>query len=389
MKQRLSTKEFIARAKKTHGEKYDYSKVEYVNQNVKVCIICPEHGEFWQTPNNHLAGKGCPECADLTRRAKRRKGVTAFVEESAIKHNKKYDYSKVEYKNNCTKVCIVCPEHGEFWQTPQAHLRGQGCPKCSHRSTKYLTEEWIGEAKKVHGDKYDYSKVEYIGNHIKVCIICKEHGEFWQDPAAHLRGQGCPKCADIFNGFNRLMGKDKFIEKSNKIHNNQYDYSKVKYVNSKEKVCIICPKHGEFWQRPSKHLMGQGCPICKESALENKIKMFLNENKISYEHQYRTEWLKNENNNFLSVDFYLPDYNVVIECQGIQHFKSVKRFGGGKMFNRRVMNDKIKKKLCEMHNIRVLYITEKKINTSITLYNSNNTMLINEITINKIKNASC
>ena len=318
----------------------------------------------------------------------RRLTTEEFIERAKIIHDNKYDYSKTEYKNNTHKVCIICPIHGEFWQTPAAHLRGQKCPKCAHRSTKYTTEEWVEEAKKVHGDKYDYSKVEYIGNHVKICIICKEHGEFWQDPAAHLQGQGCPKCADIFNGLNRLMGKDKFIEKSNKLHNNQYDYSKVNYVNSSTKVCIICPKHGEFWQTPSKHLIGHGCPICKESILENKIKMFLNENSITYEYQYRAEWLKNENDNFLSVDFYLPDYGVVIECQGIQHFKSVKRFGGERMFKRRVMNDEIKKKLCKERGIDILYITEKKIATDLSLYNDNNVIPINEINVNKIKNAS-
>lgn len=128
---KAKTKEwFINKALEIHGDKYNYSKVEYVNSSTKVCILCPEHGEFWQTPSNHLKGKGCKQCAISQIAKSKRLSLTSFVEKSYKVHGGKYNYSKVEYQNNSTKVLIICPIHGEFWQTPAAHIKGQGCPKC-------------------------------------------------------------------------------------------------------------------------------------------------------------------------------------------------------------------------------------------------------------------
>ena len=116
-----------------------------------------------------------------------------FIKKAREVHGDKYDYSKVNYVKNSTKVCIICPEHGEFWQIPSNHLKGFGCPKCTNNH-HYTTEEWIQNAKEVHGDRYDYSKVNYTNRKAKVCIICPEHGEFWQRGGDHLNGQGCPGC---------------------------------------------------------------------------------------------------------------------------------------------------------------------------------------------------
>ena len=185
----MNTQEFIEKAKKIHGDKYDYSKVEYVHSHTKVCIICPKHGEFWQAPRHHLNGNGCPYCA-----GKIRLTTEEFIRRAKEVHGDKYDYSKVEYVHSHTKVCIICPKHGEFWQMPLHHLKGGGCPNCVGNK-RLTTEEFIRRAKEVHGDKYDYSKVEYVNARIKVCIICPEHGEFRQTASEHLRGQGCPKCA--------------------------------------------------------------------------------------------------------------------------------------------------------------------------------------------------
>ena len=186
---KLTTEEFIAKAKKTHGDKYDYSKVKYANNKTKVCIICPEHGEFWQTPHNHLVGQNCPQCTNNNLK----KNTTDFIKQAVEIHSDKYDYSKVEYIKNSEKVCIICPKHGEFWQTPKRHLAGDGCPIC-RVNKKLTTEEFIAKAKKTHGDKYDYSRVEYVNARTKICIICPEHGEFWQTPHSHICGDGCPNC---------------------------------------------------------------------------------------------------------------------------------------------------------------------------------------------------
>ena len=188
-KRKKSIEQFIKESRTVHGDKYDYSKVEYYNIDKKVCIICPEHGEFWQTPYHHLNGCGCPKCVGQG------KTTEDVVEEFKKIHGDKYDYSKVEYTNSLKKVCIICPEHGEFWQSPTNHLNGCGCPKCSNVKHK-TTNEFIKESRTVHGDKYDYSKVEYVNAHTKVCIICPEHGEFWQTPNKHLLGHKCPKCSE-------------------------------------------------------------------------------------------------------------------------------------------------------------------------------------------------
>ena len=256
----MNTQEFIEKARAIHGDKYDYSKVEYVNAKTKVCIICREHGEFWQLPNNHTHGthpQGCPKCNGVIRRT-----TEQFISEAKSVHGDKYDYSKVEYKNNNTKICIICPEHGEFWQNPATHLKGCGCAKCSGLE-KITTEEFIEKAKAIHGDKYDYSKVEYVNAKTKVCIICPEHGEFWKLPYVHLKGQGCTLCSNRKLGDKKRITLEEFITKAKEVHGDRYDYSKVNYINTHTKVCIICPEHGEFWQEPKVHINQRcGCPYC-------------------------------------------------------------------------------------------------------------------------------
>ena len=117
----------------------------------------------------------------------------SFIEEARRVHGDKYDYSKVEYKGTDVKVCIICPKHGEFWQTPKNHLYGRGCLKC-YGHYKLTTEEFIEKLKKLYGDKYDYSYVEYNGSYKKVHLVCPIHGDFWIEPNRLMQGQGCHKC---------------------------------------------------------------------------------------------------------------------------------------------------------------------------------------------------
>ena len=141
-----------------------------------------------------------------------------FINRSSSIHNNKYDYSKVNFINVRTKVCIICPEHGEFWQTPAAHMSGQGCPKCQKRNYKYTTDEFINVLNTIFGNEYDYSKVKYINSQKKVCIICPEHGEFWQTPNQLLQNKcGCPKCNSTFKIFNT----EDFISNALKIQKNK------------------------------------------------------------------------------------------------------------------------------------------------------------------------
>jgi very-short-patch-repair endonuclease len=209
----------------------------------------------------------------------------------------------------------------------------------------YNTKKFIEKAKKIHSNKYDYSKVEFVHINKKVKIICPIHGEFEQTPHIHLQGHGCPRCG----GKVKLSTND-FIEKSKKIHGDKYDYSKVEYKGNFEKVCIICPKHGEFWQHANQHMQGRGCPHCRQSSLEKEVREFLDEENIKYISQKRAKWLGKQ-----SLDFYLPEYKVAIECQGIQHFIPSEYFGGEKRFERTKKLDSIKNKICEENGIKIIY----------------------------------
>jgi predicted nucleic acid-binding Zn-ribbon protein len=198
-RRRLTKEEFIEKARKIHGNFYDYSKVDYINNKTKVTIICPIHGKFEQSPNNHLKGQGCPKCGIQKNALSRTLTAKEFVEKAKEVHQNKYDYSKVDYINNHTKVEIICPIHGSFWQQPKNHLVGKGCPKCGVKSgatSRLLTaKEFIEKAKKVHGDLYDYSKITYKHNKAKVEIVCNTCGYPFQIvPYALLMGQGCPFC---------------------------------------------------------------------------------------------------------------------------------------------------------------------------------------------------
>ena len=306
----MNTKIFIEKSKLIHGDKYDYSKTNYISPKEKVCIICPKHGEFWQKPYNHLNGQGCSKCRYEMLSNKYKKTTEKFIEEAKQVHGNKYDYSKVDYNLCQDKVTIICPIHGEFKQRPLSHIQGQGCPKCSG-NYKLSLKNFIEEAKQIHGNKYDYSKVDYINAHEKVCIICPKHGEFWQTASKHLNGRGCPQCG----GSNRLTNKD-FIEKSKLIHGDRYDYSNIKYINSNTKIRILCPKHGEFEQLPHDHLQGKGCPkcACVESKAESEIYEYVcsligKENVISRD---RTVLDGKE------LDIYVPSLGVGIEYNGLR-----------------------------------------------------------------------
>lgn len=257
-------------------------------------------------------------------------------------HKNKYDYSQVKYFNCRTPVKIICEKHGEFLIKPYLHLQGQGCSKC--RALKIsLTkrsniDEFLKKAKNKYGDLYDYSQATYINNKTPIKILCKEHGEFFKTPSNHLNSnQGCPKCGKSFK-----YNTEEFIAKAKKTHNNFYDYSKVVYTKSNEKITIICPMHGEFLQRPSDHLNSQqGCPKCKSSKMEFLVRNYLISHSIIFEEQKTFKTCKNKN--VLRFDFFLPQYNILIECQGEQHYKPFKIFGGEEGFKKLQERDNIKK----------------------------------------------
>ena len=190
----MTTEEFISKAKKVHGDKYDYSLVEYVNAFKKVKIICPIHGVFKQSPSIHVFGQGCPKCkADLTGN-RFRKPSEVFFKEMYDMYGDKYDFSNSVYNGTHDKIVVICKKHGSFTRTPHELLDGRGCPVCTP-FTNWNTETFIIKAKEIHGNKYSYEKTEYKSIHEKVCITCKKHGDFWIEPNYHINNEsGCPIC---------------------------------------------------------------------------------------------------------------------------------------------------------------------------------------------------
>ena len=304
MSKKLTTEEFITRAREVHGDDYDYSKTDLNNRDEKgrVCIICPKHGEFWQSPFSHLKGIKCKQCAYEKLTKDMTKSEKDFIKEVKEKYGNKYDTSKVHYVNAHTKITLVCPIHGDFHIMPYSLLNGKECSKCKHQSYRYTTEEFIKRAKAIHGDKYIYIKtdLDHRDEKGRVCITCPIHGDFWQTPNHHLRGQGCGKC----KGKNKTTSE--FIEEIKSVFGDLYDLSNVKYVNANTKVCVRCKKHGEFKIKPNDLLNGHGCPLCNSSKLEQKTMSILENDNISFSAQKKFTWLDKQH-----LDFYLPQYNLI------------------------------------------------------------------------------
>lgn len=194
---RLNKYNFVEKARQVHGDKYDYSKSIYNGSQNKLTIICPIHGSFTQSPDVHInGGAGCPLCGRDKIAAKTRIGLERFIERARQVHGDKYDYSKVNYINSYTEVEIICSIHGSFWQKPDNHIRVKcGCPWCS--GVKTDIDKFIERSKKIHGDKYDYSKTVYVNNKTKVCITCPIHGDFWVSIINHIYDKnGCPRCKE-------------------------------------------------------------------------------------------------------------------------------------------------------------------------------------------------
>jgi len=248
-KVRVTNETTLEQFREVQGDRYDYSKINCINTKTKVTITCLDHGDFEQTPNNHKQGNGCPKCRGL--------GLTAeeLIKQFREVHGNRYDYSKLNYVNSRTKVTIICPDHGDFEQTSNHHKQGKGCPKCC--GLGLTAEELIKQFREVHGNRYDYSKVNYIDANAKITITCLNHGDFEQTPYTHKNGSGCPKCSG------RDLTAEEVIEQFREIHGDRYDYSKVKYVKARTKVTIICPNHGDFEQTPNSHKNGNGCPSCR------------------------------------------------------------------------------------------------------------------------------
>lgn len=293
-----SYEKFIEDAKRIHDNKYNYSKSLYSNTSKKIIIICPIHGEFFQYPYNHLKGHGCSKCGNLVRN---KKSIDEFVDQSRKIHGQKYDYKNSIYINGRSKIEIICPYHGSFWQRPDLH-----------------------------------------------CID----------------GKGCPKCGKIQRPLSNRITQAEFLKRAKEVHGNLYDYSKSVYQTNDEKVEIICSKHGSFFQKAGNHIRNnQGCPKCNFSKGENRVMRYLESKNIRYEYQKKFDDLKTPSKRgWLRFDFFIPNKNTVIEFDGVHHFYPC-QFKNHKMsqedFEYRKKLDNIKDNYANSKGISILRISYK------------------------------
>jgi very-short-patch-repair endonuclease len=356
-----TTEQFIVEAKQIHGDRYDYSKVEYTNYKTKVVIICKMHGEFLQSIYLHINCKcGCKKCGDILRGQARKFTTAQFIEKAIEIHGETYDYSKSSYSGCYDKTIIICKNHGEFEQAPINHLRGSGCQKCYDdrrgESIRKTTTEFVDRAIKMHGDRYNYSKSNYISVDDNVTIICNTHGEFVQVAYSHINGQGCPTCGIEKRATNRTNNTEEFIRKSIEKHGDKYDYSKVKYKKNNIKVVIICKTHGEFLQIPANHYSsGYGCQLCvnkTEAKLYEKL-LPIYPNLLM---QFKEEWCKIKKH--LPFDFCIQEHKIIIELDGRQHFKQVSNWSSPE---EQFENDKFKEECANNNGYSVIRLLQEDV----------------------------
>lgn len=285
MKLKYTTEEVIEKFKKIHKDKYMYEHFVYNGSHTKSIVTCPVHGDFLVTPNKHLLVRGCPKCAVIRRIQQRTISNEEYIKRCKVIHNDKYVYDNTLVNGNLHNTVIIgCPIHGDFYQEANEHLRGHGCPVCGGNK-KLTTKEAIKKFEDKHQGRYLYYKVEYKNNRTKVCIICPEHGEFWQTPNSHLNGNGCPKCkrSHLENDISLLLTNNdiEFIEQK------KFDWlglQSLDFYLPKLNIAIECQGLQHF--EPTKHF--ENCDT------------LLKRDKLKY-------WLCQENNIEL---LYYTDYNI-------------------------------------------------------------------------------
>lgn len=361
------TKEIIIElAKKVHGDKYDYSITEGVNTKAdEIEYICPKHGKITQALHNHLQGKGCNKCAIENKGEKRCIKKEDFIKKASKNRNDldKYDFDKTDftYRDELGRIQLFCKEHGSFTIRPIHFINGvEGCKYCNGR--KKDDEKVKEELSKIHPNldfsEANYSERDRLG---RIKAICPKHGIKYIQYHNLINGEGCYECSMREMGLRHRLSNEELIRRAEEEYGKgTYSYEKLDTLHRTEdgKIIITCPKHGDFSVSPYNFIYGKsGCPICRNSKLETKLAIFLKKNNIKYEQQKKFEWLKYKS--YLYLDFYLPDYNIAIECQGKQHFEPIELFDYDEFENIQ-RRDKQKKKLCEEKGINVLYYMEKQ-----------------------------
>jgi len=342
--------EFLDQARKVHGDRYEYLE-EYNGDHIPINILCKIHKPFKQKPNKHLAGHNCPDCAQIERNNKHRKSNETFLLEANTIHKGKYLYPE-KYKTAKEDMKIICPIHGPFWQTPDAHVghSQQGCPDCGAIQSgivrQYTVKEFLALANEKHEGKYLYTFMIFINMNTKIDILCPEHGIFSQLPTQHIQRHGCQKCGYKISALKNLKPTQVLIEECTSIHGNKYDYSEVINLGSKQKIKILCKKHNKpFWQLPSSHLYGQGCPKCSRSVSKSEV-LWLNALGVPDDKKHRQVYIKlpgMTGRQYMRADGFDPKTKTIYEYLGDFYH------GNPKIFKPDDYNDKLKKTYGELY----------------------------------------
>ena len=285
--------------------------------------------------------------------------IENFIKSARNIHGDKYDYSKVIYTGCFNKIIIKCPIHGEFEQVAHNHLKA-GCQKCGSNKAKYsrrLKQDFIiNQFKNIHGDRYDYSEVNYINIDTKVKIICKEHGPFYQTPYYHKnRKQNCPICSSYESRKDLRLSPDEFIERSKKIHGDKLEYLS-EYKGYNKYIKFRCKIHNyEFNQLPVNHLRYDGCRKCVLHSCDNIINNIL----INKGIKFKREKIFNDCRHIgpLRFDFWIPEINTAIEYDGVQHRRPI---GGIDKLISQKIRDKIKNDYCMKNGIKLIRINDRE-----------------------------
>lgn len=360
----MTTKPFndwVDKFNKIYNNKFTYPEQHIINKKSILIVCCNIHGNFSTTPGRHAEGRGCLQCNKENNFNKRWENV---VKEIYDVHKDNYiipETAKSHFKTMWSKIPLICKEHGEFLSIISNCIDGSGCPECNHRKKKD-TKWFIEEASKVNfkfGLKYDYTKTIFTGAHNKLIITCLRCGDdFEQFPHNHLNGGGCNNCSNILKRKDNLQFKKDF----EKIHG--VGFILEEYKTSMTKIKVVCPLNHKFYIKPNDLLQGVGCYHCyninNSSKGVNRIRKYLSIKNLQFEVEKTFEDCRNpRTNNYLRFDFYLQRYNMCIEFDGPQHFKSSKLYGGEEELIRTQYRDNIKNEYCKNKNINLIRISYK------------------------------
>lgn len=370
----LSTQEFIAKAKHRYGNKFTFEKTEYVNMRSMVVVTCDIHGDIEVNPQSFLnkSKTGCRKCGfKAISESKNKYSKSEIIEEFKNIHGDEFDYSDADYKSMSDKIKITHKKCGRlFTQLPSSHLK-YGCMACSAKErgaevVKKSKHYFVSLARSIHGDKYDYDLSGFSKMNSKIDVFCRVHKiHFYPTAANHTHSKnptGCPMCGAQKCHDSLRKGRDKFVNDAILVHGNHYSYEDVEYKNNRDKVKIVCPHHGPFYQAPWSHISGNGCKSCSGSRMERLINLLLMDMGVNFAREFSFQDCRAVAPLRFDFAIFNEEHGEpvgLIEYHGEQHFRPVEHFGGKAEYEQRVIRDKIKEDYCSKNNLPLLVLSSE------------------------------